>query len=98
MTNSEREEKDFIQELDELRIILTNLLSKENELKEFLELLKLLKESKVERYLWFADHSKYGKDCKYARKAREVFEKFEEKKITDKISEIYNKYIAKKPK
>jgi hypothetical protein len=98
MTNSEKEEKDYIQMLDELRIILTDLLSKEKELREFLELLKLLKDSKVERYSWFADHSTYKKNCKYAKKAREVFEEFEEKKITDKISEIYNKYVAKKPK
>lgn len=92
------DEKDYLQALDELRIILTSLLTKENELKEFLELLKLLKESKVERYSWFAEHSVYRKNCDYAKKARDVFEKFEEKTITAKITEIYNKYIAKQDK
>lgn len=87
-----------MQELDELRIILTDLLGKETELREFLKLLKLLKESKVERYSWFAEHSTYGKNCKYAKKARDVFERFEEEKISAKISEIYNKYIAKQEK
>lgn len=98
MTNREKEEKNYIQELDELRIILMDLLSKEKELKEFLELLKLLKMSKVEQYSWFAKHSTYGENCRYTQIAREIFEKLEEKQITEKISEIYNKYIAKKPK
>ena len=89
------DEKDYLQELDELRISITSLLDKENELKEFLELLKLLKESKVERYSWFAEHSTYKKNCQYAKKARDVFTQFEEKKITEKITEIYNRYIAK---
>ena len=91
MTQSQ--EKEYIEELEELRIILTDLLDKEKELKEFLELLQLLKQSKVERYSWFAEHSAFGKNCQFAKRAKEVFKKFEEEKITKKISEIYDKFI-----
>jgi hypothetical protein len=84
---------DQIEALNELRIILTDLFDKDKELVEFMKLLKLLKESKVERYSWFAEHSTYGKNCTYAKRARDIFKKFEEEKIRKKIVEIYDKFI-----
>ena len=69
----EKDQNDLLLKINELRIILSDLLRHKDELKELLQLLQLLQESKAERYAWFVSHSKYGKNCTYAKKAKLIF-------------------------
>ena len=42
-------------------------------------------ESMVERYKYFVEHSEHGKDCAYARKCRDLFEKFDYSDILEEF-------------
>ena len=77
--------------------VIRQLLELRNTLKGYLqpEILKKLVEfvgatggdhSMIERYVWFADNSENGTDCRYAKMAKHFFEEEQAKGIADAIN------------
>jgi hypothetical protein len=85
--------KDYMQELEELRQMLKDHLPM---IKAMAELLDLLNKSYVHRYVEIIETSQWGKDCGYAGKAKQLFLAMQEPKISEKIEEIYHTFLQEK--
>ena len=51
--------------------------------------------SMIERYDWFCHNSHDGVDCKYARMAKDKFEKNEAKQVAEIINWLYRHWSCK---
>ena len=89
------EQKDYLDELYELREVLRFLLNAEM-LNELVELAELIDKSYVDSYHRLKETSTYGKDCRYVAKAKDLFLKLQDNDIADKITKIYRTYIEEK--
>lgn len=83
---------DYLDDLKELRESLRWLLNKKT-LEELIALAELIDKSYVDSYCRIKENSEYGKECGYALKAKDLFMKFQEKGISDKIKKIYKEWI-----
>lgn len=86
------ERKDYLEELGELRDMLKWLLRKDF-LEELVQLSEEIDKSYVGSYNRIKENSRWGKDCGYAAKAKELFMQFNEKSISEKIKHIYEAFI-----
>lgn len=81
--------KDLLDELFELREMLKWLLNKET-LQELVILAEMIDRSYVDSYHGIKERSKYGANCGYAAKAKDLFINFHFNGIKSKIFDIYN--------
>ena len=86
--------EDYLFELEELRETLGWLLRKDF-LEELVALKELLNRSYTSRYKDLCEASEHGTDCGIAQQAKNLFLKFQEKGISEKIAHIYKLYIEK---
>lgn len=55
----------------------------------------LLEKSQTERYSFFCQNSEHGRDCRYAMKAKELFENFHAEDIEKLIVQIHDTFYKK---
>ena len=55
----------------------------------------LLEKAQTERYNFFCENSEYGKDCRYAMKAKDLFEQFHAEDIEKLIVQINDTFYEK---
>jgi len=84
--------KDYMVELEELRLFLSWFLKKDL-LEELVSLQELLNHSVINRYKDICDNSEHKGNCGFAAKAKELFEKIQERPITEKIEYIYKNFV-----
>ena len=88
-------DKDYLEELFELREMLRWLLKKEL-LTEFVALAELIDRSYVDSYNRIKENSEHGTNCGYAVKAKDLFIRLQEKPIAEKIKHIYKTFVEEK--
>lgn len=66
-----------------------------NLIEQLEDLRLLLEKAQTERYSWFCLNSEYGKDCRYAMKAKELFEHFHADEIEKLIVQIHDTFYGK---
>jgi hypothetical protein len=87
--------QDYLEELFELREMLRWLLKKEL-LSELVTLAEQIDKSYVDSYNRIKENSEYGANCGYAAKAKQLFIRFQEVPISEKIKHIYKTFIEEK--
>jgi hypothetical protein len=93
--DSAKEDRNELEELHELREYLRFLLNKPM-LEELINLADLIDKSYVDSYMRIKENSEYGKDCGYARKALDLYDRLQSKSIGNKIKFIYETYIKER--
>ena len=86
---------DYLEELKELREILRLFLNK-GFLQDCVEIAEAIDKSYIDSYCRIKETSSQGENCGYARKAKDLFMKFQEHNISTKIENIYKNYIYNK--
>jgi len=89
------ENKDYLQELQELRDSLKVLLKREF-LEELVALAEMIDKSYVDSYCRIVENSEFGKNCGYAAKAKDLFMKLSERPVSAKIKYIYETFLAER--
>jgi len=89
------ENKDYLQELQELRNALKILLKREF-LEELVALAEMIDKSYVDSYCGIVENSRFGKNCGYAAKAKDLFMRLSEAPISAKIKHIYETFLAER--
>ena len=87
--------EDYMEELEELRLLLKDLMRKEY-LEELLDLHAQLEGAYLEKWTEVVEASKHGRKCNYAIQAKVLFERLKEKDVSVKIEQIYERYLKKK--
>lgn len=89
------EPKDYLEELQELRESLKQILNKDY-LQGLIALAELIDRSYVDSYCKIKENSEYGSQCGYAIKARDLFVRLQEKAISKQIEYLYKNFIEEK--
>lgn len=84
--------EDYMEDLDELRLFLKDLLRKEY-LEELLELYAQLEKAYLAKWSEMVEKSEHGRECNYAIQALILFKSMKEKDVSDKIRQIHEKYL-----
>jgi hypothetical protein len=84
--------ENYMAELDQLRLFLKDLLKKEY-LEELLGLYEQLERAYLAKWSEMVDKSEHGRKCNYAIQAMTLFKSMKEKDVSDKIKQIYEKYL-----
>ena len=85
----------YLDELYELRQMLKFYLRKDF-LEELVELADMIDHGFVINYHDIKERSKYGENCGFAAKAKDLFLKLKEKDISEKIEYIYKTFIEER--
>lgn len=88
-------EKNYLEELFELREILRWLLKK-SLLTEMVDLADFIDKSYVDSYNRIKENSDQGSNCGYAAKAKEMYLALQDAPIAEKITYIYKTFIEEK--